>query len=65
MNSLRVTVVSCSELKDEKGRGMEEGKKDIWVRVSLDSTGQSQQTDVVKKCSTCWSGTEFNKKMSL
>ena len=65
MNTLKLTLISCKELKDEKGRGMEEGKQDIWLRATLDSTGQSVETDVVPKCSTCWSGTTFNKKCSL
>jgi hypothetical protein len=65
MNTLKVQVTSVKELKDEKGRGLEEGKHDIWVRTTLDSTGQSTDTDVVEKCTTAWSGTQFNKKMSL
>ena len=65
MNTLKVTLTSPKELKDEKGRGLEEGKHDIWARTTLDSTGQSTETEVVEKCSTAWTGTEFNKKMSL
>ena len=65
MNTLKVTLISVKELKDEKGRGLEDGKHDIWCRTTLDSSGQSVETDVVSKCDTCWSGTTFNKKMSL
>ena len=65
MNSLKVTLVGTKELKDEKGRGLDEGKHDIWCRTTLDSTGQSIESDVIKKCDSCWSGTTFNKKMSL
>ena len=65
MNTLKVALIGVKELKDEKGRGLDEGKQHIWCRVTLDSTGQSVETDVVKNCSTCWTGTAFNKKMSL
>ena len=65
MNTLKVALISVKELKDEKGRGLEEGKLNIWCSVTLDSSGQSVDTNTVEKCSTCWTGTEFNKKMSL
>jgi hypothetical protein len=65
MNTLKVTLTSAKELKDEKGRGLEEGKHDIWCRTTLDSSGQTVETDIVPKCTTAWTGTEFNKKMSL
>ena len=65
MNTLKVALASVKELKDEKGRGLEEGKHDIWCRTTLDSSGQSVETDVVEKCTTAWTGTQFDKKMSL
>ena len=37
MNTLKVTLISVKELKDEKGRGLEDGKHDIWCRTTLDA----------------------------
>jgi len=62
MNKLQIKVTGVKALVDDKGRGLKEGKNDLWVRVTLDSTGQSNQTDKVEKAD---SEADFDKKMSL
>jgi hypothetical protein len=47
MNSLKVTVVAVRKLQTKKGKAL--AKADAAVRVTLDSTGQEQETDAKKK----------------